>query len=303
MSKKDEIEKTYHDLTILAKDGEEPPIRPSGEVVAGVDDRKDLFQLSDDAAERLQRQLAASTVLLTDRSRLTKNDDGIYDLDVRPFRHGDLPPCDGERFAEQVTGGWCSGFMVGDDLIATAGHCGTTLSDIENTAYVFGFAVEDSFSTGRQRFEASQVYFGKELIAHDLSQTGDYAVVRVDRAIEAPGAVALKVRDSGAPSIDDTLGVIGHPSGLPTKVAFGDETKLRAVQGPWLIANLDTYGGNSGSAVFNTIGEVEGILVRGAQDYIDNGSCFVTNFVSDEEGSEAVTAASVFRQHIPSSSS
>jgi len=42
------------------------------------------------------------------------------------------------------------------------------------------------------------------------------------------------------------------------------------------VANLDTFGGNSGSAVFNAeTGEVEGILVRGENDYVwsdENGS-------------------------------
>jgi V8-like Glu-specific endopeptidase len=36
---------------------------------------------------------------------------------------------------------------------------------------------------------------------------------------------------------------------------------------PWLIANLDTFGGNSGSAVFDTDALVGGILVGGARDY------------------------------------
>ena len=56
-------------------------------------------------------------------------------------------------------------------------------------------------------------------------------------------------------------------------------------------ANLDTYGGNSGSAVFNaSTGEVEGILVRGATDYVRNGSCQVSNRIGNNSGSgESVT--------------
>ena len=39
----------------------------------------------------------------------------------------------------------------------------------------------------------------------------------------------------------------------------------------WFMANLDSFEGNSGSAVFNELtGEVEGILVRGKPDSIDN---------------------------------
>ncbi len=62
------------------------------------------------------------------------------------------------------------------------------------------------------------------------------------------------------------LYVIGHPSGLPTKVADGAQVCTQ--KGTHFSANLDTYGGNSGSAVFNAkTNEVVGILVRGANDY------------------------------------
>lgn len=43
---------------------------------------------------------------------------------------------------------------------------------------------------------------------------------------------------------------------------------MRAIKGEFFVANLDSFGGNSGSAVFNvTTEEVEGILVRGEADY------------------------------------
>ena len=295
MTTEDDIRKFYIDHSILPSDLD------SGEVVAGTDDRLDLYQLGTSAAEVLQRNLVASTVVLTSKSSLSDNGDGTFSLATNPFIQMGVPPCPGERFAHQRPGGWCSGFMVGDDLIATAGHCGETDAAIQDTAYIFGFDTSDATDSGRTVFDANQVYFGKDLVAHDLSDTGDYAVVRLDRAITAPGAKALPVRQSGEPAPRDNLGVIGYPSGLPVKIAYGDETELKSKSGPWLFANLDTYGGNSGSPVFNTAGEVEGILVRGAQDYVSNGSCFKTNFITNAQGSEAVTAAHVFRDKIPSS--
>jgi len=46
----------------------------------------------------------------------------------------------------------------------------------------------------------------------------------------------------------------------------------------YFVANLDTYGGNSGSAVFNAkTGVIVGILVRGENDYIYQGDCRVSN--------------------------
>lgn len=293
------IAEIYHSNTGLPNvDGVSVP-NSGDEIVHGDDDRKDVFRL--DESEALQRRLVDSTVILTDKDDLSEQDDGTFRLTVRPFRRAGRPPCVGERFGNQHTGGWCSGFMVGCDVIVTAGHCGESEAEIKKTAYVFGFRVQNTDDPGTTVFNRDQVYFGKELIAHDLSNTGDFAVVRVDRKITAPGAKSLPVRSSGSISVGKNLGVIGHPSGLPVKVAFGADTVVMRSEDPWLFANLDTYGGNSGSAVFNADGLVEGILVRGARDYnIDtDNQCFLSNTAANAAGSEAVTKASVFVNHIP----
>ena len=60
------------------------------------------------------------------------------------------------------------------------------------------------------------------------------------------------------------------------------------MHGKYFSANLDTYGGNSGSAVFNAnTGVVEGILVRGATDYVSDpsqGGCRVSNILGKHAG-------------------
>lgn len=289
------IAKIYHRKTASQIGG--VGVIPQGDrVISGKDDRKDYFDV--DAA---QQKLADATVILTNKSDLTEQPDGSFKLDVDPFRYQEHPPCSGERFANQHTGGWCSGFMVGSDVIVTAGHCGGSEAEIRNTAYVFGFRVDSQGGAGTTQFSADQVYFGKQLIAHDLSETGDFAIVRVDRKITAPNAAPLQVRKTGSIGVGQGIGVIGYPSGLPVKIAFGDETVVMRHQDPWLIANLDTYGGNSGSAVFNQDGLVEGILVRGARDYdIDDANgCFMSNRIANSAGSEAVTKASAFVDRIP----
>lgn len=294
----EEIRERYLDSAGLSKNSA-PLVQAGDKVIAGEDNRKDVFEMTGAPADVLNLELSRSTVILTSKDRLSDNGNGTYTLAVTPFRQRNLPPCSDEKFSNQFVGGWCSGFMVGDDLIATAGHCGRTQGDIEDTAYVFGFQASSPTDPGRVVFNEDQVYFGKELLAFDDSDTGDYGIVRVDRKITAPGAKALKVRDSGGPSVGSNLGVIGYPSGLPVKIAFGDETVLMRKDDPWLIANLDTYGGNSGSAVFNSSGEVEGILVRGAVDYRFTGVCFRSNRIENSDGSEAVTKAETFVGKIP----
>jgi V8-like Glu-specific endopeptidase len=296
------IAKFYHGEVGL-KNADGIDVGPKGDkIVAGEDDRKDYFNLEIGApGDNLKRKLADATAILTDKSDLIGQADGSFKLNVGKFLRRGLAPCSGERFGNQHVGGWCSGFMVGTDVIVTAGHCGETEAEIQNTAYVFGFHVTSSDDPGTTQFLADQVYFGKELIAHELSPTGDFAIVRVDREITASGAAPLQVRKSGAIGLGQNIGVIGYPSGLPVKIAFGDATVVMRDEDPWLFANLDTYGGNSGSAVFNADGLVEGILVRGAKDYdLDLANdCFRSNQIEDADGSEAVTKANVFVEKLP----
>src|SRR6185295_6557109 len=97
--------------------------------------------------------------------------------------------------------------------------------------------------------------------------------------------------------------VIGHPAGLPTKVAGGAAVRDEKPAG-YFTANLDTYGGNSGSAVFNAVtGLVEGILVRGENDYVWKGSCRVSNVCTNEGcRGEDVTKVSALADIIPAPS-
>jgi V8-like Glu-specific endopeptidase len=92
----------------------------------------------------------------------------------------------------------------------------------------------------------------------------------------------LKFRTQGQIEEGTPIVVIGHPTGLPTKVSAG--ANVRSVNDIYFIANLDTFGGNSGSAVFNAeTGDIEGILVRGERDYIYSSArgCYVPNHCTD----------------------
>ena len=100
------------------------------------------------------------------------------------------------------------------------------------------------------------------------------------------------------PQIGDPLVVIGHPAGLPLKVADGANVRSIGLSGQHFVANLDTYGGNSGSAVLNGVtGDVEGILVRGEMDFIYQNGCRVSNrCLNDSCRGEDVT---LFERVIP----
>ncbi len=265
-------------------------------VVYGDDDRIDVYAETDPA----RRAWAASTCALVDASQLSANDDGTFTLETFEYTVDGLPACDGELFADQPTAAYCTGFMVGSDLIATAGHCVDEAS-LDDTRLVFGFEMLDA-TTPVVVFDESQIYTPVEIVGSALSNEQDYAVLRVDRAIVAPDAQVLEIRRSGTIAVGANVGIIGHPWGLPAKIAFGDNSVVRD-NGPagYFVTNLDTFGGNSGSPVFNAdTGVVEGILVRGEVDFDVEADCFRANVVSNSGGrGEDVSKSTTFADLVP----
>lgn len=261
--------------------------------IYGVDNRKDLYQVT---AAKVKK--AASTVVaLVKTSDLQKQSDGSYMLATEPYRDA-YQLCSNEPFVAQPIGCFCSGFLVARDVVATAGHCVKSQADLANVRFVFDFRMIDADSA-RTRFNADDVYAGKTLIGRQLASDGsDWAVVRLDRAVV--GRTPAKVRSTGKVKNAQGLFVIGHPCGLPQKYAPGAKVRDNT-PAPFFVANLDTYGGNSGSPVFNADSvAVEGILVRGENDFVTNGSCFVS-LVCPTTGcrGEDVTRATVWAAKVP----
>ncbi|MBI3565484.1 MAG: trypsin-like peptidase domain-containing protein [Elusimicrobia bacterium] len=241
----------------------------SGQVIYGDDDRIDLWQAKD---ARL-KSLADSTVALFEGGDVTLAGEKAV---LATQNYGErMGLCKTEPFYEQPMGAFCSGSLVAPDVIMTAGHCVTSQDNCAGIKFVFGFAVKTKGASPTS-VPAGDVYGCKELMGREQVGDGaDWALVRLDRAVT--GHKPLKLNKGGAIGEGTPIVVIGHPAGLPTKIAGG--AKVRDASKPgFFVANLDTYGGNSGSAVFNAqTGLVEGILVRGEQDYVYNGSCRVSN--------------------------
>ena len=112
-------------------------------------------------------------------------------------------------------------------------------------------------------------------------ETGsDFAIIRLRRPVldRSP----LQYRQSGTVPSNQELIVIGHPSGLPTKVS--DEAEVSGNEMPaFFLSNLDAFGGNSGSPVLDAeTGIVEGVLVRGEYDYVRQNGCKRPKFCAND---------------------
>jgi Trypsin-like peptidase domain len=261
-------------------------------VIYGVDDRKDVFQINDQAI----LNDADSVVIVCDQNDVVDNGNGTSTLQTQNFGTS-RNLCATEPFRDQPTTGFCSGFLVAPDIIATAGHC-VTESAATTRRFVFGFRMLDA-TNARTVIDNTEIYRGVNIIGRQLVGNGaDWALVRIDRPVTNHGVASI--RRNGQIANDQAVHVIGHPVGLPTKVAGGAAVRDNSPPA-FFVANLDTYGGNSGSPVFNSdTHEVEGILVRGETDFTTNGTCTVS-FRCPNTGcrGEDCTRTTEFAQLIP----
>ena len=261
-------------------------------VIYGTDDRQDVFEVTDPAS----LNDIESVVSLFSASDVVDNGDETSTLQTQNFRTSQNL-CPNERFGEQPIGCFCSGFLVAPDIVATAGHC-VNANNVTSVRFVFGFRMLDA-ETAQTRVNNTEIYRGVSIIGREEIATGaDWALVRIDRAVtDHPLA---QIRTEGKVSDAQEVHVIGHPVGLPTKFAGGAAVRDNEPEA-FFVANLDTYGGNSGSPVFNSDTHVvEGILVRGETDFAMSGTCRVS-LVCPSTGcrGEDVTRTTEFAIHVP----
>jgi len=261
------------------------PVGEASAIIYGDDDRMDYYECTD---QELKDLADNSVAVLMDVSDISCNEgDCTLDnyqslaewyLSEDPIGSGN-PICSDERFIDQPTAGWCSGVLIGGDLFTTAGHCIESQPDCENTVFVFNYKMMDASTLGP--ISEDDVYYGVEIVAHSEDESGiwndDWVIIRVDRTIV--GHEAIPMRRTGTVEENTPLMVIGHPTGLPTKIEDGGHVRddpssnLDSFYG-----TTDSFHGNSGSGVYNYDTKeimLQGILVRGNPGIVTdpNNSC------------------------------
>ncbi len=255
------------------------------------DNRKDWYE-TDTRAQATSQQ----AVCFIEKSKLVKLPNGNYSFKSRPFYEAKYL-CSTERFYEQPVTGFCSGFAISKDLIVTAGHC-IDKKNLTDFVIVFDFKMVDK-GVVKNEFAPGDIYSPIAIASTGLNQQGvDYAVLRVNRKIPKNRISFVrekKVRDG------EPVFVIGHPCGLPLKVA--NTAKVIDNKNPlFFSADLDTYGGNSGSPVYDSAHQIVGILVRGATDfkYDFKNKCYNSQvcetILTPECGGEFVSRTNQFLQ-------
>jgi hypothetical protein len=179
--------------------------------------------------------------------------------------------CSDEKYSNQDIFAECTGFAIASNKVVTAGHCFDQKSYGE-FLLVSDFTVDKIESYMKFGIPETNIFEITNLLAKNREEK-DYAVLVVNKTISQDRIVKLSSKLNV--TSDDYFYVIGFPCGLSMKIC--NSASLRKNSNPdYFQINSDTYGGNSGSPVFNErTNEVEGILVRGNTDFrISVNNCY-----------------------------
>jgi hypothetical protein len=212
--------------------------------IYGANKQKDYSEIQDPEILDVANSVAA----VIEEGYLVRSETGFQISRTCPTLGTKYHLCSKESYFDQQVPSVCTAFVVAPDVIATAGHC---LPLLGSSRIVFGFRNE--MHSGQVQIPAliplSQVYRSGQVLAQKYDPAGaDYALVRVDRPMT--GHLPLKLHTDGDIARGTFVYVLGHPSGLPEKLADGAIVN-DVVPNGYFISNLDTFGGNSGSPVFN----------------------------------------------------
>ncbi|MGZ3788391.1 MAG: trypsin-like serine peptidase [Bacteriovorax sp.] len=189
--------------------------------------------------------------------------------------------CSSVRFANEYTGPRCTGFLVAPNIVVTAGHCMNQPGDCENYVWAFDYKLNSANDQSYTKLPKSKVYKCNKLLAYKFEyfSGADYSIVELDRNVTDREPVQVDFEPDY--SIGTPLYVLGHPSGLPMK--YTDSATLNKNLDKVFESNLDVFGGNSGSPVFNAnTNKVIGVVSQGHADWV-GGSCKVEKVCTESD--------------------
>lgn len=211
-----------------------------------------LVQAVAASAPDLQRS-AESVGMLVARSRLYSDSSGLR---LGFYSNGIANNlCRGTELWTEPVAGYCSAFLVDSTHAITAAHClPEDENDLAGLAVVFGLSDALNFNSA-----LSDVF---EIVGLSSNDGLDVAVITLNR----PSSRRPLRLPEKAPSVGESVAVIGYPLGMAEKVSLGKIVSRQTVAFVRIAAS--TFAGNSGAPVVSLRdGTVIGVLLSGHRDF------------------------------------
>jgi len=216
---------------------------------------------------------ASSVAVIIEKDMMHQLTDSIFQLDISSSLGNLYNLCPGEAFRDQPVIGIGTSFIIDEKSMITAAHVFTR--PLKNYVIVFGFEMVNKVGAYEAFINIKDIYY-PQFVINELVDL-DVKVFSVDRSFDRP---ILKWSKSSLVSNNASVYMIGHPVGLPKKVALNASMKNN-INYNFFYTSLDAFQGNSGSPVFRfETNEVIGILVSGELDFKWNGSCNASTLCS-----------------------
>lgn len=249
----------------------------------GDDNRRDTF--TEKRPTILSYARSSAAMIKNDKMTFSKTHAKIKDRKLKEFQSF----CGPVRFENQPLAALCSGTLIAPDIILTSGHCyGDEIKDCSAHSWVFDYKVEKE-NQSTLKVLRNQVYKCKNVLYKSMnasrSNTEDFALIKLDRPVKDRQPLKLKTNDEYVTG--QKVIMIGYPLGLPQKIV--DQGSILSVQDNTFLTNLDSFSGNSGSAIINPLsGEILGIMTGGNEDFEYSNTCVDLAQYQMEKGRELV---------------
>ena len=253
--------------------------RGSQPFINGEDDRREYFELTDDAQRSALERFTA--VLMTESAA-----DAVAAGDTQALpTWGELDMlCPDQPFFAQPAAAFCSGVLLDWNLVLTSGHC-TGAVPLRELRVVFNYfyrSPDELALTEDDIYEVGRVLASRRDPDSDGERL-DFAWLELQQEVRPPHEPAPAYTRARGAELNEPVISIGAGGGVPLKLDEGGRVQdVRPQLDDYLIADTDTSQGSSGGALFDSSFAVLGSLARGALDFnFTAAGCYVTNIESE----------------------